>query len=79
MKPIIEDETDQRIYDWLVAKVGQQGIEEAIGQLAGNRRPYLTNIAKVLKLKIPKSVLVTPEKTARQHLGAMMDFLKSKH
>jgi hypothetical protein len=78
MEPIIVNDKEERIYSWLLAEVGQPAIDEAIKKLAGNRKPYLSNIVKILGLKIPKSVLNTPSHQARQHLDKLMNYINIK-
>ena len=79
MKPIIENDKDQRIYEWLLSQVGQQAIDDAINKLVGQRKPYLTNIVKILGLKIPKSVLKTPPDKAKQYLNNILSYLNEKN
>lgn len=57
MKLIVESTRDQRVLDWLVRQVGQEAIANACMQLAGARRAYVSNIAKVLKLCPPPILL----------------------
>lgn len=41
---------------WLIEHVGEDGVMGAVTRLAGRRRPYMTNIAVVLELAMPKSL-----------------------
>lgn len=75
-KLIIDNERDKRAAEWLIKNVGQKAVEKAIDQLAGNRKPYVSNVAKVLGLEIPKSVVITPAKEARENLSKIMKNIK---
>ncbi len=50
---IIKTERDQREYNYLLQQVGEKRIAEAIASLSGNRKPFVSNIAKLLKIEIP--------------------------
>lgn len=50
-KLIILNEADQKNYDYLIAQVDQVAIEYAINELESqNKRPYLSNIFKLLDI-----------------------------
>lgn len=50
-KLIIQNEVDQKNYDYLIAQVDQVAIEYAINELESqNKRPYLSNIFKLLDI-----------------------------
>lgn len=78
MKPIIENEKDQRTYEWLLTQVGDDAIKVACQKLAGKRKPYLSSILKILGLTVPEQVVRTPPKVARQNLAAMLEMLEKK-
>lgn len=66
---LIQNDRDRRTLDWLIRQVGQEAIRQAVAQLAGNRKPYLSNVAKVLGLTLPKSVEHTPQSEGRAKLA----------
>lgn len=79
---IIANDRDKRALAWLKAQVGLEAIQGATERLAGARRPYVSNVAKVLGLTLPVEDLVEPEppradrETALKHLAelrAVMD------
>ncbi len=53
MKPVITNERGKREWLYIVNKVGLEGAYQAIGEL-GNRKAYPLNIAKVLRLELPR-------------------------
>lgn len=59
-KVIIESRRDQAMYDYLVKLVGDKNIENALKQLAGDRKPYLSNLFKVLNVDVPDSCMFEP-------------------
>ena len=74
---ILESDRDRRTYAWLVAQVGAEAVEAAAANLAGGRRPYVSNIAKALGLVVPAAVAAEPapkptdRETARQRVAAL--------
>jgi hypothetical protein len=60
MDVIIENERDRRVLDWLIAKVGEQGVRDAIARIPGKRRSYVSNVVKALGLKVPPEVVDPP-------------------
>lgn len=75
---LIANERDQRTLAWLIEQVGEHAIVDAVGQLAGKRRPYLSNVAKVLGVDLPAQLERTPTATAREHLAAIKQQLSVK-
>lgn len=64
MEIVIESERDKRTYDWLLAQVGDAALRNACLSVAGKRRLYVSNLAKVLNLlRRPYS---------RSHLGRLL-------
>ena len=50
-KLIINNEIDQKNFDYLITQVDQVAIEYAINELENqNKRPYLSNIFKLLEI-----------------------------
>lgn len=75
MNLIIESNRDQRILDWLVAQVGEEAVANACKQLAGARKLYVSNIAKVLCLCPPVELAVASREEAQQHLKVIHKIL----
>lgn len=75
---IINNERDRRAAEWLVSKVGQDAVDAAIVGLAGNRRAYVSNIAKILGVEIPNQVVVTPPSEAKKRLSDLRAMLDEK-
>ena len=59
---------DKRAIAWMIEQVGFVAVQEACGRLAGRRRLYPTNLAKVLGLTIPDSVVITPASAALEQI-----------
>lgn len=59
---------DERAIAWMIEQVGFEAVQEACGRLAGQRRRYPTNLAKVLGLTIPNSVVSTPASVALERI-----------
>lgn len=68
---IVENERDRRTLQWLIGTVGQDAILDAIQRIPGNRRPYVSNVAKVLGLTPPKDLEIADRETARRYLEAI--------
>jgi hypothetical protein len=68
---IVANERDRRTLAWLRDQVGDEAIRGAVDQLAGNRRPYLSNVAKVLGVALPRDLEVVDRETARARLAAL--------
>lgn len=78
MKLIVESTRDQRVLDWLVRQVGQEAVANACMQLAGARRAYVSNIAKVLKLCPPADLALTTRDEAQHHLVTIYRLLEAR-
>lgn len=74
---IIESPRDERAFAFLISTKGEQTVQNAVKQLCGNRRPYVSNIAKVLDVTIPDEVFITPRKEGRARLSEIKDILKA--
>lgn len=68
---LLETERDRRVLNWLIGQVGVEAVEDACCSLAGRRRAYPSNIAKVLGLSPPRSLELTPRDLARKHLAQL--------
>lgn len=78
MDVIVMSERDKRTLDWLIDQVGADAVERACAALSGERKPYVSNIAKVLGLHPPDSLMQSSRTTARAHLASLKDVLKGK-
>lgn len=78
MEILIESDRDRRTYDWLLAQVGAAALQDACLSLAGNRRLYVSNLAKVLELTPPADLAIAPRESALRHLEKMREMLKAK-
>ena len=72
---ITENERDKRAALWLLEQFGAEAVAEAENRLAGARRPYPSNIAKVLGVTLPESLKRTENAAARDKLAAMKAML----
>jgi len=57
----LDNERDRRTLAWLRSTVGDDAIRDAIGRLAGRRRPFVSNLCRVLGVEVPIEV-VEPSK-----------------
>jgi hypothetical protein len=73
--PIVESARDQRVLDYLVAKVGVEVVLDAAKKLPGGRKPYVSNLARMLKVVIPDSVHATSREDGRAKLQEIKKFL----
>ena len=48
---IVQNERDERTAAWLIEQVGAEALAEAETRLQGARKPYPSNLAKVLGLE----------------------------
>lgn len=72
---ITDNERDRRTAAWLVETYGAEAVSEAETRLAGARKPYPSNIAKILGATPPESLKQTSRKTALQHLAELRKML----
>lgn len=56
---ILESEKDRRIYKYIVDLYGKNRVFEAIGKIKGKRKPYVSNVVKILGVKIP-DIIINP-------------------
>lgn len=66
---IVDNDRDRRTLAWLRGQVGDASILAAVDQLSG-RKPYLSNVARVLGVALPGHLAEASRKTALQHLAA---------
>lgn len=76
-EPIIANERDQRAYAWLQARVGAEAVQGAIERLAGQRRPYVSNLAKVLGVQLPTAAELAANPTDRETARARIAELQA--
>lgn len=57
---IVSNDRDRRTLAWLRAQAGDAAIRDTIATLPGQRRPYLSNIARALGLVLPASLAADP-------------------
>jgi hypothetical protein len=74
---ILANDRDRRTLAWLRTQVSDDAIAAAVEQLAGARRPYITNVCKVLGLTIPDGMEVASREEALRHLAAIRAKLKA--
>lgn len=72
---IAENERDKRTAAWLIEQFGAEAVAEAETRLAGARKPYPSNIAKVLGTTLPEALKRTENAAAREKLAAMKAML----
>jgi hypothetical protein len=72
---IAENERDKRTAAWLIEQFGAEAVAEAETRLAGARKPYPSNIAKVLGATLPEALKRTENAAAREKLAAMKAML----
>jgi hypothetical protein len=76
-QPIIANERDRQALDWLRARVGADAIQGAIERLAGQRRPYVSNLAKVLGVTLPTAAELAAKPTDRETARARIAELQA--
>ena len=66
---------DERAIAWLIDQAGFNAVQQACGEIAGNRKLYPTNLVKILGLSIPQSVIDTPVSVARDRVLELLALL----
>jgi len=66
---------DERTIAWLIEQVGFDAVQQACEKIAGNRKLYPTNLAKVLGLSIPESVVITPSSEVHDRISELLTLL----
>lgn len=74
---ILACDRDRRTLAWLREEVGDVAIIDATSRLAGNRKLFVSNIAKVLGVKVPDRLAVTDSTTAQQHTSRLLAKLRT--
>lgn len=75
MNLIVESRRDKRVLDWLVTQIGAEAVAKACFQLAGQRRAYVSNVAKVLGLTPPAELALASQEDAQRHLERIYQIL----
>ena len=75
---IIQNERDKRTAAWLIEQVGAEALAEAETRLQGARKPYPSNLAKVLGLTLPESLKRTENAAARQKLAELKNIIEKR-
>jgi hypothetical protein len=75
---IVNSERDRRTLDYLIATCGRGAVEQACANLAGQRKTYVSNIARLLGIKVPEDVVITPRDEAKEHLSRLKAMLKER-
>lgn len=73
---LVLNDRDRRTLAWLRSRVSDEAIAAAVDQLAGARRPFVSNVAKVLGLSIPEGMERSTREEALRHLAAIRAKLK---
>lgn len=78
-KVLILSERDKAGFDYLVRIRGKEAVELAVDHLAGKRRPYVSNVAKLMMVTIPTSLqreeLPASDDMAKKYLAQMRKIL----
>lgn len=75
---VVANDRDARVLAWLRTQFTDAEIEAAMTCLAGARRPYVSNVCKLIGIVPPDDVVRTPPVQAREHLAAAKALLASK-
>jgi hypothetical protein len=75
---IVQNERDERTAAWLIEQVGAEALAEAETRLQGARKPYPSNLAKVLGLTLPDSLKRTENAAARQKLAELKNIIEKR-
>ena len=76
MNIIISNQRDQLAFDYLKKVVGEASINKAVELIAGERKPYISNVAKILNIKIPDDLQpLGQSEIAKEHLAKIRAML----
>lgn len=73
---LVLNDRDRRTLAWLRSQVSDEAIAAAVEQLAGARRPFVSNVAKLLGLSVPEGMDRSTREEALRHLAAIRAKLK---
>lgn len=71
---LILNARDERAVAWLIDQAGYDAVREACGKVAGRRRAYPSNLAKVLGLALPDSITLCPSDSALKRIKELRSF-----
>lgn len=77
MGVIVESDRDRRTLEYLVKTCGAERVAKVCGELPGQTRPYVSNIAKRLGVVIPEEVVITPRAIGRERVAELKNILSS--
>lgn len=72
---IIQNERDERTAAWLIEQYGAEAVSQAERQLAGARKPYPSNIAKILGAELPENLKYTSRETAQDNIAKLKEIV----
>lgn len=72
---ILANDRDRRVLAWLRETQGDSVILNALSQLSGARKPFVSNVLKILNLEAPDNLLLTDRDVARAHLANLKAML----
>lgn len=75
---ILANDRDRRTWAWLQAHVDRGALVAALDALAGSRRPYLSNLCKVLQVKPPADLELPDRDTVAAHLANVRAILAGR-
>lgn len=75
---LVETPRDSRALCYLLSEFGDAAVCAARQRLEGGRRPYVSNIAKVMGVTIPDIVKTTDSPVAEDELAKMSSILKRR-
>lgn len=80
---ILENERDRRIYKYLIDLYGKNSVFDAITKITGARKPYISNVVKIMNVKIPSAITepavfnnsTQKQQIAKQNLASVRQLL----
>lgn len=76
---ILNNDRDRRTLAWLRQQVGDAAVIQAISGLSGMRKPYVSNLCKVLGLLPSVELEKTDRGTALENITAIKSILQKKN
>ena len=75
MDVLIESKRDERTLAWLLDELRDEAVTAACQRLAGNRRAYVSHVAKALGASPPKTLATVPAPEALDRIRQTLDAL----
>lgn len=75
---LVETLKDERVLAYVISVKGEAAVRDAVSQLAGRRRPYVSNVVKILGVDVPENVAITPREESLTHLARIKEILQKK-